>query len=86
MTDLISRQALCQYALNQKSKSVTPNDIMRFPSAVKHGKWIRLTIDGVEPQEYMCSVCGRIIRHTGLSALLTEYFPYCHCGARMDGE
>ena len=33
MSDLISRQALCDYALNQKDKSVTPNDIMRFPSA-----------------------------------------------------
>lgn len=33
MSDLISRQALCEYALNQKNKSVTPNDIMRFPSA-----------------------------------------------------
>lgn len=33
MSDLISREALCHYALNQKSKSVTPNDIMRFPSA-----------------------------------------------------
>jgi hypothetical protein len=33
MDDLISRQALCEYALNQKDKSVTPNDIMRFPSA-----------------------------------------------------
>lgn len=33
MHDLISRQALCEYALNQKDKSVTPNDIMRFPSA-----------------------------------------------------
>ena len=33
MSDLISRQALCEYALNQKDKSVTPNDIMRFPSA-----------------------------------------------------
>jgi hypothetical protein len=32
MNDLISRQALCEYALNQKDKSVTPNDIMRFPS------------------------------------------------------
>lgn len=31
--DLISRQALCDYALNQKDKSITPNDIMRFPSA-----------------------------------------------------
>lgn len=33
MSDLISRQALCEYALNQKNKSVTPNDIMRFPSS-----------------------------------------------------
>lgn len=33
MNDLISRRALCDYALNQKDKSVTPNDIMRFPSA-----------------------------------------------------
>lgn len=32
-TDTISRQALCEYALNQKDKSITPNDIMRFPSA-----------------------------------------------------
>ena len=33
MGDLISRRALCEYALNHKDKSVTPNDIMRFPSA-----------------------------------------------------
>lgn len=33
MNNLIDRQALCEYALNQKDKSVTPNDIMRFPSA-----------------------------------------------------
>lgn len=31
--DMINRQDLCDYALNQKDKSVTPNDIMRFPSA-----------------------------------------------------
>lgn len=33
MDDLISRKALCEYALNQKDKSITPNDIMRFPAA-----------------------------------------------------
>jgi len=38
--DLISRQALCEYALNQKDKSVTPNDIMRFPSARSEQIWI----------------------------------------------
>lgn len=41
MSDLISRQALCDYALNQKDKSVTPNDIMRFPSA--QPRWIPTT-------------------------------------------
>ena len=40
MNDLISRQALCEYALNQKDKSVTPNDIMRFPSAQPEQRWI----------------------------------------------
>jgi hypothetical protein len=51
MDDLISRQALCEYALNQKDKSVTPNDIMRFPSAqpidVKEA-YYRGKIDGVK--------------------------------------
>ena len=32
-TDTISRRALCEYALNQKDKTITANDIMRFPSA-----------------------------------------------------
>ena len=40
MNDLISRKALCDYALNQKDKSVTPNDIMRFPSAQPEPQWI----------------------------------------------
>lgn len=36
-SDCISRQALCEYALNQKDKNITANDIMRFPSAQR---WI----------------------------------------------
>lgn len=40
MNDLISKKALCDYALNQKDKSVTPNDIMRFPSAQPEQRWI----------------------------------------------
>lgn len=40
MNDLISRKALCDYALNQNDKSVTPNDIMRFPSAQPEQRWI----------------------------------------------
>ena len=52
MDDLISRQALCEYALNQKDKSVSPNDIMRFPSAQperKIGTWTK---------DASCPFCG----------------------------
>ena len=40
MSDLISRQALCKYALTQKDKVITPNEIMRFPSAEPKTKCI----------------------------------------------
>lgn len=57
MNDLISRQALCEYALNQKDKSVTPNDIMRFPSAQPEQQWIpcseRLPEDDTEVLVYL---------------------------------
>lgn len=42
MNDLISRQALCKYALNQKDKTITPNDIMRFPSASRLKGYIHI--------------------------------------------
>lgn len=51
MNDLISRQALCEYALNQKDKSITPNDIMRFPSA--QPDWDEMIV--------MCDRCGHAI-------------------------
>ena len=57
--DTISRQALCEYALNQKDKSVTPNDIMRFPSAQPV-----LTCDGCRhvgtyDTDFPCNGCVR---------------------------
>ena len=82
MSDLISRQALCEYALNQKDKCVTPNDIMRFPSAhpCKKGKWIEHN-----PHKwglgiiYECSECGY--------EMDCEEPNYCpHCGADMRGK
>lgn len=33
MSDLISREALCEYCRNTKDRTVDANDIMRFPSA-----------------------------------------------------
>lgn len=77
MSGLIDRQALCEYALNQKDKSITPNEIMRFPSAepVRHGKWREYPIsDGMN----QCSKCG--VLRFGKS----NYCP--NCGCRMDEE
>ena len=75
MSDLISRQALCEYALNQKGKCVTPNDIMRFPSAQqdrKKGKWFE-----VDPHMVICPFCKHASSRRN----------YCaECGADMRGE
>ena len=81
MNDLISRKALCDYALNQKDKSVTPNDIMRFPSAQperKKGKWIfKEDFRIVDGYDWKCDQCGSWQRYT------SNYCP--KCGARMEG-
>ena len=77
MNDLISRKALCDYALNQKDKSVTPNDIMRFPSAQPErirGRWIEKPhVHGVA----YCSLCDYEL-HTND----TNFCP--NCGAKME--
>ena len=60
--DLISRQALCEYALNQKDKNITANDIMRFPSAQperERGRWIYGEDNlGTGRDGWFCSECG----------------------------
>lgn len=43
MSDLISRNALCEYCLNTKDRTVDANDIMRFPSVEPERKWIPVT-------------------------------------------
>ena len=85
MDDLISRQALCRYALNQKDKSVTPNDIMRFPSADRPtGEWINREKCQVDEDAYevaTCSECGAEI------TIEYPYDNYCpNCGAKMKGD
>lgn len=62
MDDLISRQALCKYALNQKGKSVTPNDIMRFPSAEPKTKCIaQIRIDRDDIKDFINETVSEII-------------------------
>lgn len=54
---------------------------------VRHGKWIPI-IDEYETHSiltgYKCSLCGRCVELRGVRGEKEK--PYCHCGAKMDGE
>ena len=51
----------------------------------KTGHWIRIT-NGAIREKYTCSECGRQIEDCGIENLLPIKYPYCHCGAKMEGE
>lgn len=50
---------------------------------VVHGRWDQVQRWATKAK-YRCSVCGREI----MSAVKVniEKYPYCHCGAKMDGD
>ena len=51
---------------------------------VVHGKWVSITKNN---SKFACSVCGRVINLPTYTSLQPKvYFPYCHCGAKMDKE
>ena len=59
----------------------------KIPSAdvapVRHATWV-LTADFGTSEFYHCSCCGREEVRFGKSSIYEQY-PYCHCGAKMDG-
>ena len=68
--------------------------IIKHPSSdiqeVRHGEWIRK-----RQFVYECSLCKRIelvegVRHDcdlkSEHKILLSMYPYCHCGAKMDGK
>lgn len=86
MSDLISRQALCEYALNQKNKSVTPNDIMRFPSAQPERQWILCSerLPEEETDVLVCNANGDIqISRGSYSTEMRDYFIWYTTGWRF---
>lgn len=50
------------------------------------GHWIKEeTMYGWDGKSYQCSACGRSIHLDTKMEDLSDY-PYCHCGAKMEGE
>ena len=55
---------------------------------VVHGQWIEI-LSGQNSSGYECSICKRIICVVSdvdlRERVLAKKYPYCHCGAKMDG-
>ena len=51
---------------------------------VVHGKWLPIVSYN---NTYKCSECGRLLVDIadGLK-MVAKHYPYCHCGAKMDGK
>lgn len=64
--------------LRTLSTAVIGKVLKSVPTAdpVKHGKWIEVQLTR-KTKEYQCSECGHWEQIK---------YPYCNCGARMDGE
>lgn len=90
MSDYVSRQ----YLLNEydRQHQGPPGGarkiIVEAPAAdvvpVRHGTWLPIMSYN---NTYKCSECGRILVDiTDGLKMVAKNYPYCHCGAKMDGE
>lgn len=51
---------------------------------VRHGRWLPIVSYN---NTYKCSECGRLLVDiTDGLKMVAKHYPYCHCGAKMDGE
>ncbi len=97
MSDYISREAAMEIVKRTSGDYAAAfSEIRKLPAAdaepVRHGNWnIRLADEMTLCLE--CSICGRKVDNIDLHHLLEagEYgeacrrYPYCHCGAKMQG-
>lgn len=49
---------------------------------VVHGEWVQ---NPYCKRIFYCSECGRTVEDGSYNPNPSEHFPYCHCGANMDG-
>lgn len=54
------------------------------PEPQRTGRWIQIE-ESIKVSNYKCSECGRTIWDDRGYDPYVDY-PYCHCGARMEGE
>ena len=77
--EIISAQEMCFDALQALHELPTMD-----AAPMVHGRWDFSGVFGGN-LIYQCNLCGRIIVLHEHGDLKKE-FPYCHCGARMDGK
>lgn len=85
---LIDADALMEYCSNQKSKTISNNDIARFPTVQivdrPHGKWIEEYADANGDKWYKCSHCGERFVLIEKGEASTEPYHFCpNCEADM---
>ena len=87
--DCVSRQVVLEIVEREQFKGDAISEIEKLPPVTpkpKAGKWISdLQSYGYGKGDYHCSICGRGIHLCRPQEQLTDY-PYCHCGAKMEGE
>lgn len=74
-------ESVLEYVQNLPAADVAP---------VVHGRW-KLLHKGDWTSVFVCSVCGRRETITESESYnsrikMPRKYPYCHCGARMDGD
>lgn len=95
MAKYIERSAAIEAAKHAWAKGLEPSQYIEIiPAAdvapVVHGRW-KLRRKGDWTSVFVCSVCGRretIAESESYNSQLKmpKEYPYCHCGARMDGD
>ena len=88
---LIDADALMEYCSNQKTKTISNNDIARFPTIQAdrlHGEWVdedgnkvSLDKDGCPLSSCWCNQCGEWLVGSDEYAIKGNFCP--NCGVRM---
>lgn len=68
-------------------KAEVQKNLMMLPPAQpgrKTGRWVEMSSTN---HTYKCSECGRLLVNiTDGKNKVAKNYPYCHCGAKMEGE